>query len=141
MKLLKLFGIVFFCGLLSPSRGVLSGLSCAVSPGAVQKVLSDAVIQNGLLQKHLQGLVLPNIMGDGGLLNSPTSITGLHLVRVRLPKLSVALLPGIGVQLAIAARLDLSGNCCHPMATQHGFPGAQLKARGSAQEGCLQAAG
>lgn len=39
-------------------------------------VLSDAVIQNGLLQKHLQGLVLPNIMGDGGLLNSPTSITG-----------------------------------------------------------------
>uniref|UniRef100_A0A493SVR5 BPI fold containing family B member 4 n=1 Tax=Anas platyrhynchos platyrhynchos TaxID=8840 RepID=A0A493SVR5_ANAPP len=111
MKLLKLFGIVFFCGLLSPSRGVLSGLSCAVSPGAMQKVLSDAVIQNGLLQKHLQGLVLPNIMGDGGLLNSPTSITGLHLVRVRLPKLSVALLPGIGVQLAIAARLDLSGNC------------------------------
>uniref|UniRef100_A0A8B9SRB9 Lipid-binding serum glycoprotein N-terminal domain-containing protein n=1 Tax=Anas platyrhynchos TaxID=8839 RepID=A0A8B9SRB9_ANAPL len=111
MKLLKLFGIVFFCGLLSPSRGVLSGLSCAVSPGAMQKVLSDAVIQNGLLQKHLQGLVLPNIMGDGGLLNSPTSITGLHLVRVRLPKLSVALLPGIGVQLAISARLDLSGNC------------------------------
>ncbi|XP_032054513.1 BPI fold-containing family B member 4-like [Aythya fuligula] len=111
MKLLKLFGIVFFCGLLSPSWGVLSGLSCAVSPVAMQKVLSDAVIQNGLLQKHLQGLVLPNIMGDGGLLNSPTSITGLHLVRVRLPKLSVALLPGIGVQLAIAARLDLSGNC------------------------------
>uniref|UniRef100_A0A8B9CXB6 Lipid-binding serum glycoprotein N-terminal domain-containing protein n=1 Tax=Anser brachyrhynchus TaxID=132585 RepID=A0A8B9CXB6_9AVES len=111
MKLLKLFGIVFFCGLLSPSRGVLSGLSCAVSPGAMQKVLSDAVIQNGLLQKHLQGLVLPNIMGEGGLLNSPTSITGLHLVRVQLPKLSVALLPGIGVQLAIAARLDLSGNC------------------------------
>uniref|UniRef100_A0A8B9ELT1 Lipid-binding serum glycoprotein N-terminal domain-containing protein n=1 Tax=Anser cygnoides TaxID=8845 RepID=A0A8B9ELT1_ANSCY len=111
MKLLKLFGIVFFCGLLSPSWGVLSGLSCAVSPGAMQKVLSDAVIQNGLLQKHLQGLVLPNIMGEGGLLNSPTSITGLHLVRVQLPKLSVALLPGIGVQLAIAARLDLSGNC------------------------------
>ncbi|XP_035200009.1 BPI fold-containing family B member 4-like [Oxyura jamaicensis] len=111
MKLLKLFGIVFFCGLLSPSRGVLSGLSCAVSPGAMQKVLSDAVIQNGLLQKHLQGLVLPNIMGEGGLLNSPTSITGLHLVQVRLPKLSVVLLPGIGVQLAISARLDLSGNC------------------------------
>ncbi|KFQ55791.1 BPI fold-containing family B member 4, partial [Pelecanus crispus] len=111
MTMLKLFGIVFFCGLLSPSQEVLSGLSCAVSPGAMQNVLSDAILQNGLLQQHLQGLVLPNIMGEGGLLNSPTSITGLHLVKVRLPKLSVVLLPGIGVQLTIAAKLELSGNC------------------------------
>ncbi|KAK4812683.1 hypothetical protein QYF61_012193 [Mycteria americana] len=111
MTMLKLFGIVFFCGLLSPSQEVLSGLSCAVSPGAMQNVLSDAILQNGLLQQHLQGLVLPNIMGDGSLLSSPTSITGLHLVKVRLPKLSVALLPGIGVQLSIAAKLELSGNC------------------------------
>ncbi|KFP52470.1 BPI fold-containing family B member 4, partial [Cathartes aura] len=111
MTMMKLFGIVFFCGLLSPSQEVLSGLSCAVSPGAMQNVLSDAILQNGLLQQHLQGLVLPNIMGEGGLLNSPTSITGLHLVKVRLPKLSVVLLPGIGVQLTIAAKLELSGNC------------------------------
>ncbi|NXO54992.1 BPIB4 protein, partial [Aramus guarauna] len=111
MMMLKLFGIVFFCGLLSPSQEVLSGLSCAVSPGAMQNVLSDAILQNGLLQQHLQGLVLPNIMGEGGLLNSPTSITGLHLVRVRLPRLSVLLLPGIGVQLTITAKLELSGNC------------------------------
>ncbi|XP_035751727.1 BPI fold-containing family B member 4 [Egretta garzetta] len=95
MTMLKLFGVVFFCGLLSPSQEVLSGLSCAVSPGAMQNVLSDAILQNGLLQQHLQGLVLPNIMGEGGLLNSPTSITG----------------PGIGVQLTIAAKLELSGNC------------------------------
>nr|XP_010300255.1 PREDICTED: BPI fold-containing family B member 4-like [Balearica regulorum gibbericeps] len=111
MMVLKFFGIVFFCGLLSPSQEVLSGLSCAVSPGAMQNVLSDAILQNGLLQQHLQGLVLPNIMGEGGLLNSPTSITGLHLVKVRLPRLSVVLLPGIGVQLTIAAKLELSGNC------------------------------
>ncbi|XP_074460906.1 BPI fold-containing family B member 4-like [Larus michahellis] len=111
MTMLKLFGIIFFCSLLSPSQEVLSGLSCAVSPGAMQNVLSDAIIQNGLLQQHLQGLVLPNIVGDGGLLNSPTSITGLHLVKSQLPKLSVVLLPGIGVQLTIAAKLELSGNC------------------------------
>ncbi|XP_071615739.1 BPI fold-containing family B member 4-like [Heliangelus exortis] len=111
MKMWKLFGIIFFCGLLSPSREVLSGLSCAVSPRAMQNVLSDAILQNGLLQQHLQGLVLPNIMGDGGLLSSPTSITGLHLVKVRLPRLSVVLLPGIGVQLTVTAKLELSGNC------------------------------
>ncbi|NWU89561.1 BPIB4 protein, partial [Upupa epops] len=111
MTVSKLFGLVLFCGLLSPSQEVLSGLSCSVSPGAMQKVLSDAILRNGLLQQHLQGLVLPNIMGEGGLLNSPTSITGLHLVEVRLPKLSVVLLPGIGVHLTIGAKLELSGNC------------------------------
>ncbi|KFP91960.1 BPI fold-containing family B member 4, partial [Apaloderma vittatum] len=111
MTMLKLFGILFFCGLFSPSQEVLSGLSCAVSPGAMQNVLSEAIIQKGLLQQHLQGMVVPNIVGEGGLLNSPTSITGLHLVRVRLPKLFVVLLPGIGVQLTIVTKLELSGNC------------------------------
>ncbi|NXI40589.1 BPIB4 protein, partial [Galbula dea] len=111
MAMLKLFGVVFFCGLLLPSQEVLSGLSCAVSPEAVQHVLSDAIIQNGLLQQHLHGLVLPNIMSEEGLLSSPTVITGLHLVKVRRPKLSVALLSDIGVQLSIAAKLELSGNC------------------------------
>ncbi|NWW95469.1 BPIB4 protein, partial [Rhynochetos jubatus] len=111
MTMTKLFGIALFCGLLSPSQEVLSGLSCAISPEAMQNVLSDAILRNGLLQQHLQGLVLPNIMGEGGLLNAPTSITGLHLVRVQLPKLSVVLLQGNGVQLTIAAKLELSGKC------------------------------
>lgn len=39
-------------------------------------MLSDTIIQNELLQKHLQGLVLPNMMSDGGLLNSAITITG-----------------------------------------------------------------
>nr|XP_005499735.1 BPI fold-containing family B member 4 [Columba livia] len=111
MTVLKLFGIVLFCGLLSPSQEVLSGLSCAVSPGAMQNVLSKTILQSGLLQRHLQGLVLPSILGNGGLLSAPTSITGLHLVRSQLPRLSVTLLSGIGVQLSIAAELELRGNC------------------------------
>lgn len=37
MKPLKLFGMVVFCGLLSPTQGVLSGLSCAISPRAMQQ--------------------------------------------------------------------------------------------------------
>ncbi|NWX00065.1 BPIB4 protein, partial [Caloenas nicobarica] len=111
MTALKLFGIVLFCGLLSPSQEVLSGLSCAVSPEAMQNVLSKAILQSGLLQRHLQGLVLPSILGNGGLLSAPTSITGLHLVKSQLPRLSVTLLSGIGVQLSIAAELELRGNC------------------------------
>ncbi|OXB79319.1 UNVERIFIED_CONTAM: hypothetical protein H355_013240 [Colinus virginianus] len=110
MKLLKLFGVVFFCGLLSPTQGILSGLSCAVSTGVMQKVLSDNMIGTGLLQKHLQTLVVPNIMGDGGLMNSPIIITGLHLERSWQPTLSLTLLPGIGIQLVTTVRLDLSGN-------------------------------
>nr|XP_009667776.1 PREDICTED: BPI fold-containing family B member 4-like [Struthio camelus australis] len=110
MKMLKLFGILFFCGLLTPSQEVLSGLSCAVSPGAMRNVLSGAILQNGLLQQHLQSLVLPNIVGEGGLLNAPISITGLHLLKAQFPELSVMLLPGIGVQMTIAAKLELRGN-------------------------------
>ncbi|OXB67784.1 hypothetical protein ASZ78_005466 [Callipepla squamata] len=110
MKLLKLFGVVFFCGLLSPTQGVLSGLSCAVSTGFMQKVLSDNMIGNELLQKHLQTLVVPNIMGDGSMLNSPIIITGLRLERSWQPTLSLTLLPGIGIQLVTTVRLDLSGN-------------------------------
>ncbi|XP_065610591.1 BPI fold-containing family B member 4-like [Cyrtonyx montezumae] len=112
MKLLKLFGVVFFCGLLSPTQGVLSGLTCAVSSTAVQQVLYDAMIKSGLLQDRLQDLVLPNIMSDGGVLNSPIIIiTGLHLERSWHPTLSLTLLPGVGIQLVTSVRLDLSGNC------------------------------
>ncbi|XP_025912605.1 BPI fold-containing family B member 4-like [Apteryx rowi] len=110
VKMFKLFGVLFFCGLLTPSQEVLPGLSCAVSPGAMRNVLSGAILQNGLLQQHLQSLVLPNIMDEGGLLNAPISITGLHLVKAQFPELSVMLLPGIGVQMTIAAKLELRGN-------------------------------
>ncbi|NXK69778.1 BPIB4 protein, partial [Sylvietta virens] len=111
MMVLKLFGIIFFCGLLSPSQEVLSGLSCAVSPRAMQNVLSDAIIHNRLIHQHLQGLVVPNIMGEGSQLSSPTSITDLHLIKVWVPRLSVVLLQGIGAQLTIGAKLQLRGNC------------------------------
>ncbi|XP_042743392.1 BPI fold-containing family B member 4-like isoform X2 [Lagopus leucura] len=37
--------------------------------------------------------------------------TRLHLERSRMPTLSMELLPGIGMQLVITVRLDLSGNC------------------------------
>ncbi|NWX92824.1 BPIB4 protein, partial [Nothoprocta ornata] len=109
-KMFRLWGILLFCGLLAPSQGV-PGLSCAVSPRAVQNVLSGAILRNGLLQQHLQNLLLPNIVGDGGLLNLHISITGLRLVKARFLDLSVMLLPGIGVQMSIATKLDLRGNC------------------------------
>ncbi|NXU50508.1 BPIB4 protein, partial [Turnix velox] len=107
----KHFGIFVFCGLLSLCQGVLSGLSCDVSPRAMQSVLTDAIIEKGVLQRHLQGMVVPNIMGNGGLLNSPTSITGLHLVKTGAPKLWVTVLPGMGVHVAITTKLELRGNC------------------------------
>ncbi|NXC44516.1 BPIB4 protein, partial [Penelope pileata] len=111
MQPLKLFGIVLFLALLPPSQGILSGLSCAVSPRAMQQALSKVVFDSGLFQKKLQGLVLPNILGEGGLLNPPTVITGLQLDGVWLPTLAVAVLPGVGLQLSISAQLEFRGNC------------------------------
>uniref|UniRef100_A0A8D2MB12 BPIB4 protein n=1 Tax=Zonotrichia albicollis TaxID=44394 RepID=A0A8D2MB12_ZONAL len=107
MKVLKLFGIIFFCGLLSPSQEVLSGLSCAVSPRAMQNVLSDAIIHSGLIHQHLQGLVVPNIMGEGSQLSSPTSITECP---VALQKMEKPVSPGFGEFLCVEAE-----RCSNPV--------------------------
>lgn len=37
-------------------------------------------------------------------------VHSLHLIKVQVPRLSVVLLPGIGVQLTIGAKLQLRGN-------------------------------
>lgn len=38
------------------------------------------------------------------------AVHSLHLIKVRVPRLSVVLLPGIGVQLTVGAKLQLRGN-------------------------------
>ncbi|NWH64758.1 BPIB4 protein, partial [Geococcyx californianus] len=111
MAMLKLFGIIFFCGLFVPSQEVLSGVSCAVSAGAMENVLSKAMLWNGLLEHYMKGMVFPTILSDVGMLNSPTSITGLHLTKFQFPKLSVQLIPEIGIKLTVSVKLQLSGNC------------------------------
>ncbi|XP_044841723.1 BPI fold-containing family B member 4-like [Mauremys mutica] len=108
--MLKVLKIVLFCSLLPLSRGVVPGVFSVVSPEGIHKVVSGVLLQDGLLQKHLQAIQIPGIVSRGGLLGSFISITGLEAVNVQLPTVSVTLLPGIGGQLTIATKLEINGN-------------------------------
>ncbi|CAM4651892.1 unnamed protein product [Caretta caretta] len=108
--MLKVLGIILFCSLLPLSQGVVPGVFSLVSPEGIHNVVSGALLRDGLLQKHLQAIQIPNIVSRGGLLGSFISITGLEVVNIQLPRVSVTLLPGIGGQLTIATKLEISGN-------------------------------
>uniref|UniRef100_A0A674J0X6 BPI fold containing family B member 4 n=1 Tax=Terrapene triunguis TaxID=2587831 RepID=A0A674J0X6_9SAUR len=68
-------------------------------------------VAGGLLGKG--GLLgdggLLGILGEGGLLSTVQGLTGLRIVELTLPKVSVRLLPGIGVRLDLYTRVAING--------------------------------
>ncbi|KAG6938457.1 BPI fold containing family B member 4 [Chelydra serpentina] len=52
---------------------------------------------------------LLGILGEGGLLSTVQGLTGLRIVELTLPKVSVRLLPGIGVRLDLYTRVAING--------------------------------
>nr|XP_032618315.1 BPI fold-containing family B member 4-like [Chelonoidis abingdonii] len=108
--MLKVLRIVLFCSLLPLSQGVVPGVFSVVSPEGIHNVVLGVLLQDGLLQKHLQAIQIPDIVSGGDLLGSFISITGLEVVNVQLSTVSVTLLPGIGGQLTIATKLEINGN-------------------------------
>ncbi|XP_038225960.1 BPI fold-containing family B member 4-like [Dermochelys coriacea] len=52
---------------------------------------------------------LLGILGEGGLLSTIQGLTGLRIVELTLPKVSVRLLPGIGVRLDLYTRVAING--------------------------------
>lgn len=77
MKVLKIFGIIFFCGLLSPSQEVLSGLSCAVSPRAMQNGNYKNHLQVVFALKALWGIKLPEFYSPSSLFHNSSGLQTL----------------------------------------------------------------
>uniref|UniRef100_A0A452ITQ3 Uncharacterized protein n=1 Tax=Gopherus agassizii TaxID=38772 RepID=A0A452ITQ3_9SAUR len=63
----------------------------------------------GLLGGLLGDGGLLGILGEGGLLSTVQGLTGLRIVELTLPKVSVRLLPGIGVRLDLYTRVAING--------------------------------
>ncbi|NXK48537.1 BPIB4 protein, partial [Chauna torquata] len=57
----------------------------------------------------LGGGGLLGVLGEGGLLSTVEGLTGLRIVDLTLPRVSLRLLPGIGVHLNLYTRVALSG--------------------------------
>ncbi|XP_068120292.1 BPI fold-containing family B member 4-like [Hyperolius riggenbachi] len=69
-------------------------------------ILSNGGLLGGLLG---DGGIL-GILGNGGLLGTIQGITGLRILDLTLPKVSLHLLPGIGVYLNLYTKVALNGN-------------------------------
>ncbi|KAM5305021.1 BPI fold-containing family B member 4 isoform 1-T2 [Glossophaga mutica] len=80
------------------SEGILSGQGGLLGGGGL---LGDGGLLGG-------GGVL-GVLGEGGILSTVQGITGLRIVELTLPRVSVRLLPGVGVYLSLYTRVAING--------------------------------
>ncbi|NXL89817.1 BPIB4 protein, partial [Alectura lathami] len=125
----RALSITVLCALLTPSlsqlptdavlrlnKGVLSdaagdvpreGLPAGGAQGA-GGLLGDGGLQGTARHGGGSGGLL-GVLGDGGLLGTVQGLTGLRIVELTLPRVSLRLLPGIGVHLNLYTRVALNG--------------------------------
>ncbi|KAM6378674.1 uncharacterized protein J5M81_011273 [Pluvialis apricaria] len=82
------------------TAGILGG------PGGI--LGRGGLLGNGGL---LGGGGLLGILGEGGLLSTVQGLTGLRIMELTLPKVSLRLLPGIGVHVNLYTRVALNAKC------------------------------
>ncbi|XP_013369329.1 PREDICTED: BPI fold-containing family B member 4 [Chinchilla lanigera] len=80
------------------NEGILAGQGGLLGGGGL---LGDGGLLGG-------GGVL-GVLGEGGLLSTVQGITGLRIVELTLPRVSVRLLPGVGVYLNLYTRVAING--------------------------------
>ncbi|NXE11526.1 BPIB4 protein, partial [Lophotis ruficrista] len=119
-------GIVLCCVLLTPAlsqpkdavlrlhKDVLSdALTGSLRQGdALQGALGEVPLRNGRGLLGNGGLLgdggLLGVLGEGGLLSTVQGLTGLRIVELTLPRVSLRLLPGVGVHLNLYTRVALN---------------------------------
>ncbi|XP_073537272.1 BPI fold-containing family B member 4-like [Phyllobates terribilis] len=80
-------------------------------PGYTNPHVNGGILGNGgLLGGLLGGGGLLGILGNGGILGTIQGITGLRIIDLTLPQISLHLLPGIGVHLHLYTKVAINGN-------------------------------
>ncbi|GAB0197338.1 BPI fold-containing family B member 3-like [Grus japonensis] len=110
-------GIALLYALLTPSLSQPKDVVLRVNKG----VLTDGILggPGGLLGRGghlgdgelLGGGGLLGVLGEGGLLSTIQGLTGLRIVELALPRVSLRLLPGIGIHLNLYTRVALNAKC------------------------------
>ncbi|XP_067410637.1 BPI fold-containing family B member 3-like [Emydura macquarii macquarii] len=109
--MLKVWAVLLFCGLLAPSQGLDVGATVinSVTANGLEKTIGDLLSGGDILQSVL-GAVSG---GNGGLLNLGNllgpGLLGLEIKNLTLPKVSLKLLPGVGVQLNVNTKVSVDG--------------------------------
>ncbi|NXE28519.1 BPIB4 protein, partial [Ardeotis kori] len=119
-------GIVLSCVLLTPTLSQPKDAVLRLHKDVLSDALTGSLWQGDALQGALgevplgngQGLLgnggllggggLLGVLGEGGLLSTVQGLTGLRIVELTLPRVSLRLLPGIGVHLNLYTRVALN---------------------------------
>ncbi|NXF61212.1 BPIB4 protein, partial [Ciccaba nigrolineata] len=128
-------GIALLYALLPPSLSQPSAAVLRLSKGVLSDALTGSLRQGDVLQGALgevplgsgrilggpRGLLgnggllggggLLGVLGEGGLLSTVQGLTGLRIVGLTLPRVSLQLLPGVGVHLNLYTRVALDAQC------------------------------
>ncbi|CAM5095196.1 unnamed protein product [Natator depressus] len=105
--MLKVWAILLFSGLLTPSQGLDGTVQVlsSVDVNGLEKVIAD-VLHRGDILNSVQGTMSA---AAGGLLNLGIGLTGLEIKKLTLPKVSLKLLPGVGVQMNVYTQVLIEG--------------------------------
>ncbi|NWX16883.1 BPIB4 protein, partial [Aegotheles bennettii] len=120
-------GTALLCALLAPALGQPRDAVLRLSRGVLSDALTGSFQRGNTLQGALREVPLGSghpspdgsgnllgggllgVLGEGGLLSTVQGLTGLKIVELTLPRVSLRLLPGIGVHLNLYTRVALNG--------------------------------
>ncbi|NXW42531.1 BPIB4 protein, partial [Nyctiprogne leucopyga] len=121
--------IAILYALLSPSLSQPKDAVLRLNKGVLSNALAGSLRQDNVLQGALgevplgsgRGLLgnggllggsgILGVLGEGGLLSTVQGLTGLRIVELTLPRVSLRLLPGIGIHLNLYTRVALNAKC------------------------------
>ncbi|KFV72732.1 BPI fold-containing family B member 4, partial [Struthio camelus australis] len=122
----ELLSVAVLCVLLAPARSQLSkDAVLRINKGVLRDVLAGSFQQGDALQGALGDVPLGSggpvaggrtlldslsggLLGGGGLLSTVQGLTGLRIVELTLPRVSLRLLPGVGIHLNLYTRAAIS---------------------------------
>ncbi|NXW87367.1 BPIB4 protein, partial [Alopecoenas beccarii] len=121
-------GIALLCVLLTPALSQHTNAVLRLSKGVLSDALAGSLQHRDVLQSALGEVPLGRghpgadgrllggggvlgVLGEGGLLSTVQGLTGLKIVELTLPRVSLRLLPGVGVHVNLYTRAALNAKC------------------------------
>ncbi|XP_061065803.1 BPI fold-containing family B member 3 [Eubalaena glacialis] len=124
--MLGVWYLLLLWGLVTPCQGLLEtvGMLARIDKDELGKAIQNSLVGGSILQNMLgtvtsvnQGLLGSRgllggggLLGYGGVLGIVKELSGLKTEEITLPKVSLKLLPGFGVQLSLHTKVGLHGS-------------------------------
>ncbi|XP_032150786.1 BPI fold-containing family B member 3 [Sapajus apella] len=127
--MLGLWSLLLFCGLVTPCQGLLEtvGTLARIDKDELGKAIQNSLVGGPILQNVLGSITAVNqgllgsggllggggLLGHGGIFGIVEKLSGLKIEELTLPKVSLKLLPGFGVQLNLHTKVVM--HCSGPL--------------------------